>query len=273
MKNISLQEKDIVDSLFQNSIYTNNHLGWFDIWQILNNNGYILLDEEKAKHFLIALQPVTSDILWLHSFYVSSIPENYPLSDKLKNNLSSGRHSIYTIASHKWYSDLLKRNSFRVSDEIIQLETADITHPAIREDPKVSEFPADLANAAWENCESGFPPLWRISKKEFAFAHSSSNYRRMILQDGKPIAYLLADINNEDCYIERLLVSPDYQKKGFASSLVLRMIKDCHKIGISKFLVNTNANNTEAIRFYKNLNFRTNGERLPVYHRFIYTTG
>ena len=271
MKNVSSTDKNFIENLFIDSIYTNSHLGWFDIWQITNNNGFILFEEEKSNHFLIALQPVTSSIYWLHSFYSSSSPKTYALSDKLKNNLPQGRHSIYTIASHKWYSDLLERNGFRISDEIIQLETTDISLPDISENLKVNEFPSEMVNAAWVNCEFGFPPLWRISKKELSLAHESSNYKRVITYSGNPIAYLLADINEEDCYIERLSVTPDFQKNGFATSLIAHMVKDCHKIGISRFLVNTNLNNKEAIRFYKRLNFRENGERLPVYHRFIYT--
>ena len=92
----------------------------------------------------------------------------------------------------------------------------------------------------------------------------------MIVNGNKAIAYLLADYESDNCHIERIAVSQDYQNQGVASSLIHQLIIDMESKGISKFSVNTNKNNSSAVSFYKKMNFAISGQIYPVYHRFLH---
>ena len=130
-----------------------------------------------------------------------------------------------------------------------------------------------MAEAILSACEPSFPPLWRISPQEFEIAVKTSNYGKVIQKGRSILGYLLADITGDNCHIQRIAVRSAYQGKGIGSALIRQMVIDAQKMGISNFSLNTNRNNATAIRFYKKINYRTQGEVFPVYHRYIHATG
>ena len=269
MIKIKAEKKDIIEDYFHKSVYTNSHLGWFDWWEIPRGNGSFWVDDS-SKGYFIALQRSGSDTLWLHDFYAASAPEGYPLAKTLRSVLPSGRHSVYTISSHNWFSNLLKENGFSASDEIIQLETEDIFLPSLSYDSEINPFDTDLAEMICNTVETAFPPLWRFSLNELLYAWKCSNYKRIACCNGQPAGYLLADIQDDNAHIERIAVSSVFHHTGIGSSLLNCMIRDCLSKGIGKFGVNTNRKNASAVSLYKKMNFRITGKTYPVFHRNIY---
>lgn len=271
MKKLSSSDKDTVEALFQSSIYTNTHFGWFDCWQIAADNGVIWFDESNSEKHLIALQFISSDTLWFHSFFSTAPVESYPLIEKLRSILAPGNYSIYSISSHSWYSSFLKNNGFRISDEIIQMETDSIPVKNNRSFKEIQPFFPHQSEIIWDECERIFPLIWRLDKKEYYAACKTSDYRRVMMVDGRIAGYLLAEIDESDknCDITRIVILPDYQQKGFARSLIDQMIIDCSPLNIKSYSVNTNKNNKPAINFYKRLNFKQVGSTYPVFYRYI----
>ena len=137
----------------------------------------------------------------------------------------------------------------------------------------VSELTENDAGSTLANCETSFPALWRLSSAELSLAIKASNYARMIKKGDSVLAFLLADHEPDDCHIDRIAVSQDYQNRGLASALIKQMATDMKDKGIYKFSVNTNHKNAAAVRFYKRLNFKITDDTIPVYHRFLYISG
>ena len=108
MRKLSVSDREVTESRFKTSIYTNCHLGWFDCWKIAETSGDLWLDEIKEQKYFIALQHIMPDIHWLHTFFSTSAPSSYPLFTILKRLLPPGNHSVYSISSHKWYSSFLE---------------------------------------------------------------------------------------------------------------------------------------------------------------------
>ena len=258
---------------FHDSIYSNVHLGWIEPEKLCENNGSFWYDEVRREEYLIGILPNSSDLLWLHSFFSSSHPNHYPLTAKLKSCFSSGTKSIYSFSSHVWFSTLLEENGFRKCDEIIQMETETLEIPDIDFDYRISELTENDAENILGNCETSFPALWRLSSAELSLAINASNYTRMIKKGDTVQAYLLADLEPDDCHIDRIAVSQDYQNRGMATALIKQLAADMRDKGIFKFSVNTNDKNEAAIRFYKRLNFEITEDIIPVYHRFLHISG
>ena len=256
--------------LFDNSAYTNSHLGWIELENLISNHGSIWLDSIRNTKYLIAILPNKTNLYWLHSFYSTGRPESYPLTEKLKSCFSAGTMSVYTISSHNWFNSLLEYNGFRKCDEIIQMETADIHSNNIYTKFSFEVLTGNEIDNVYNHCESSFPSLWQLGKNELSIAINGANYARMIVNGNKAIAYLLADYESDNCHIERIAVSQDYQNQGVASSLIHQLIIDMESKCISKFSVNTNKNNSSAVSFYKKMNFAISGQIYPVYHRFLH---
>ncbi len=271
MKKLSSSDKETIGVPFESSIYTHSHFGWFDCWQIVEDNGELWLDESNYEKHLIALQFVSSDIIWLHSFFSDVPVETYPLAEKLKSILSPGKYCIYSISSQNWYSSLLKKNGFRSSDEIIQMETDSIPIKYNRTFKEIQPFSPEQAEDIWNECEKIFPSLWRLDLKEFSAACKTSNYRRVLILNGKISGYLLAEIDESDrnCDITRIVVYPEYQQKGYGRKFINQMVLECSTSNVKSYSVNTNKNNTAALNFYRELTFRQVDNSYPVYYRFL----
>ena len=258
---------------FHDSIYSNVHLGWIEPEKLCENNGSFWYDEVHGENYLIGILPNDSNLLWLHSFYASSHPKQYPLTGKLKSCFTSGTKSIYSFSTHAWFNALLEENGFRKCDEIIQMETEALKISDSDSDYYVSELTENDAETILVNCETSFPALWRLSSAELSLAIKASNYTRMIKKGDSVLAFLLADHEPEDCHIDRIAVSQDYQNRGLATALIKQLVLDMEDKGIYKFSVNTNHKNEAAVRFYKRLNFKITDDTSPVYHRFLYVSG
>ncbi len=271
MRIVSFSERDSIEPIFNNSIYLNKHLGWFNLWQLEKNEGRIFLDEDGPGAEMIVLQPVCQKILWLHSFLSVNDPENYDLNNALKKCLPHGSFSVYSISSHTWYSNLLKKNGFRQCDAIIQMETGQIRS-------SVHSFAASLYPIKrsdilpiYESCEAAFPPIWQLKKAEFESACIDAEYKMFISRSGKVLGYILASISADNCHIMRLCVNPEYLHLGIASELIRQLTAECSIKGIKNFSVNTNEKNSAAVHLYQSLNFTISGKTYPVFNRQIYS--
>ena len=218
---------------------------------------------------MIGLQPSSSFIFWLHSFFAEKIPGEYPLAKTIKELLPPGRHSVYTISSHSWFYKLLEKNNFHKCDEIIEMETNGINIAAHGDFDSHFTLSEDLSISDVEACETIFPPLWRLKGPETDRAYQTSSYKLSVLANEQLIGCLLADFADENCHIQRISVFPEYQNRGAASLMIRQMVTDAKRSGIKSFSVNTNLNNADAVQFYEHLNFSVQGKVYPVYYRYL----
>ncbi len=270
MKAISPEEKKAVENLFSDSIYRNNHLGWLDLWELPDTGGSIHIFEKNSFRFLIGIQPAADNICWLHSFYCSSRPApELNLLPALRTFFHNGIRSVYSISSHKWYSELLERNGFKLCDEIIEFVTDRITFPHPAAPLTILPLSDSMIPSVMENCEQSFPALWRLSNEEMRLAFSGADYRKMIGDPLEAQAYILAELTDKNCHILRLSTNTGHQNSGYATGLIRQMVLDFSENEITEYSVNTNKMNSAAVNFYRSLNFVRQDPVYPVYHRYI----
>lgn len=269
MRHLTVSETKTAETVFSNSLYKNEHPGWFDLLQVSENSGSVFLDTDNGRSVLLAFQPISQSLTWLHTFYADSDPLNYDLAEAARNCGLDRNCAVFTISSHEWYSALLRKNLFRKCDEIIQLETDRISLPRQIDHYEVLPFEEKDIKPAFTKCESSFPLLWRLHQREFTSAWESASYKRLIRSGNTCAGFILAEVSENNCHITRLASAREMQHKGIASALVRWMILDCGNGEISSFSVNTNRNNTDALTFYSSLNLKQTGKTYPVCFRYI----
>lgn len=257
-----------IDRLIADSPRQNIHLGWMDLSEIEPSSRIIRIEETDHGKILLGLQHVGGSIYWLHSFCSPSEASAFDLSCALKACLPSGDNKIYAISSHFWFSELLEKNSFVKCDEILQFETGALRVPEVRTVFQILPLTGEQIREAFA-CETVFPPLWRLGSKEFVKAFQTSALKLFIMINGNFAGYLLADPDEDNCHINRLVIRQEHQNSGAATALLSAMTDVCRARNITRFSVNTNKNNTAAVNFYLHRNFSREGRTYPVYSRFI----
>lgn len=267
MKQLTAQDKELSDRLFSDPFYKNEHLGWVSAWDLPTLGlGNILLLEHNNGLYFAAFQDIAPRKQWLHSFFQETDTEPFSFREFTEYHELFSKKTIFSISSHIWYTRLLKFNGFTQCDAVIQMETEKLRLTADKPiGIEIRAFDIDSANALDEKCESAFPSIWRLSPAEFAYAVSESATRLAAYVGGKPAAFVMADITEENCHILRLAVSPDHQGEGTASALLSTLFLDCLGKGITNFSVNTNQKNAPAVSLYEHFGFEICGKRFPVF--------
>lgn len=267
MKSVLPHEIEAEEQKFSESIYQNQHFGWLNLAQLHEAGGMVFSDENT----LIGIQYAGAGIAWLHTFRSRKAPGKFGLTEELRKCLPKGLWSVYAISSHNWFTGLLQYNGFQKRDDIIQFQTSFIRFDRLNKTSglKISEPGTKPDYTQFHACEAAFPQLWQLSEKEFGYACEMSSYRRVILENDTVIGYLLADLDEESCHIDRLAVAPAYMHRGAASALTASLAEDCARMGIRSFSVNTYKKNSAAVQFYTALNFHIENISYPIYNRIV----
>lgn len=270
MKQVPSSEIDNICKLFSGSLYQNEHLGWLNLHELAQSkNGQLVYEDTSSEKVLLAFQYTVSDAIWLHSMLCNKKPDKFDLGQVFKFSGFSHRNSLYTISSHRWYTHFLQRNAFVKCDEIVQFESNQIIIPDNTASCEFHQINNSDKESLLENCESAFPPLWRLGINELSNAIDNANIKIMVKKNNNCIGYLLAVISEDNCHLLRIAVKNSHQNMGIASSLIREMIQESLNRDIHNFSVNTNIKNIPAITFYKKLNLSIQSPGYPVYYRYI----
>ena len=269
MIKLSQPQTEKIKQVFGKNLHGNTHLGWLDIEELHNAGGSVYIDDPGSCRVMIAFQPIAENICWLHTFETKFSPENIELLSFLKSVLPAGRTSVYVISSHRWFDRILERSGFSKCDEIFEYECEKLSIRQYAASHVPFTPPANEWKEIYDHCEFAFPKVWRLGRYEFQKAVTDASFRNAIYIGQKPAGYLLAQLDNENCHILRIVVSDDHQRQGVGSALLTDLIKECERRNIRHYSVNTNINNRNAVDYYTRMGFRNIPGSYPVYHRFI----
>ncbi|MFO7658638.1 MAG: GNAT family N-acetyltransferase [Bacteroidales bacterium] len=72
--------------------------------------------------------------------------------------------------------------------------------------------------------------------------------------DSKIVGSVRANLDSNVCWVNKLMVHPDYQRQGIGKALLLEIEK--HFPDVKKFLLGTGAKSKNNIRLYENIGYR-----------------
>jgi ribosomal protein S18 acetylase RimI-like enzyme len=103
-----------------------------------------------------------------------------------------------------------------------------------------------------------FSPFWRFSRgalEEAIGATSRSTILTILGSNGVPIAYAVVGFGSAIAYLQRVAVQPKWQGEGMGRSLVRVVARKARTSGAKVLLLNTQLDNTSAIRLYEDEGF------------------
>jgi len=178
-----------------------------------------------------------------------------------------GGATVALIAMHQWLSDLLSKNDFTNTQNIIMLEWKGKDIPKLSLPVGVtvrSMLPDDLPEVA-ELDAAAFMPLWQnpVDALERALPQATT---ATVVEDAQGLlGYQLSTANPFGAHLARLAVRPDAQRRGLGSLIVTDLIRRLNDKGIARLTVNTQSDNLASLALYEKMGFVVTGEKFPVY--------
>jgi len=107
---------------------------------------------------------------------------------------------------------------------------------------------------------AAFPEFWRFNRgglEEAIAATSRSTTLTILGSSGAPIAYAVVGFGSAIAYLQRVAVNPEWHGHGMGRSLVRVVARKARSAGAKVLLLNTQLDNTPAIRLYEDEGFAT----------------
>jgi ribosomal-protein-alanine N-acetyltransferase len=168
---------------------------------------------------------------------------------------------------HQWLSDLLFKNDFSHTQDIVMLEWkgAKVPEQKLIDGVVVRKMrSSDLPSVA-ELDASAFMPLWQnpLDALEKALPQASS---ATVAEDAQGLAgYQISTANPFGVHLARLAVRSDAQRRGLGTLLVTDLLHRLTEKGVTRLTVNTQNDNFSSLALYAKMGFVETGEKLPVY--------
>jgi len=266
------QDQHQIANLMFFEAHVHRHLDWRAPLEWLGSPDYWVVEDNGSVLAVLACPQDPAKVAWVRLFAHAkqlSLNDAWDVLWKTAHNdiAQQGGATVALIAMHKWLGDLLIRNDFTHSQDIIMLEwkgtdVRDSILPAsinIR-DMHVSDLPevAELDAAA-------FAPLWQnpLDALEKALPQATS---ATVVEDVRGlIGYQISTANPFGAHLARLAVRPDAQRRGLGSLIVADLLRRLNRKGVARLTVNTQSDNLASLALYKKMGFVQTGEKFPVF--------
>jgi ribosomal protein S18 acetylase RimI-like enzyme len=178
-----------------------------------------------------------------------------------------GGATVALIVMHPWLKDLLSKNGFTHTQNIVMLEWKGMRAPEASSLEGVAlrtMQPGDLPLVAKLDA-AAFKPLWQntLDALEKALPQATS---AIVAEDAKGmVGYQISTANPFGAHLARLAVRPDAQRRGLGSMIVTDLIRRLKKKGVARLTVNTQSDNLSSLALYDKMGFVVTGEKFPVY--------
>ncbi len=268
----SPQDQHQIANLMFFESHVHRHLDWRAPLEWLGSPYYWVVEDSERVLAVLACPQEPAGVAWVRLF---AHARQIPLDDAwnvlwrtAQNNIErqSGA-TVALIAMQHWLIDLLVRNRFTNTQDILMLEyrAMDIPDPLWVDGVTVRTMQAvDLPRVAdLDAC--AFTPLWQNSQDALEKALSQATSATVAEDARGLVGYQISTANPFGAHLARLAVRPDAQRCGIGSLIVTDLIRRLRRKGINRLTVNTQSDNYASLALYKKMGFVLTGERFPVY--------
>ena len=252
--------------------HVHRHLDWRAPLEWLGSPFYWVLEDNGRVLATLACPQDPEGVAWVRLF---AHARQLPLDDAWamlwntaqKDIEQQGGATVALIAMYQWLGDLLARNSFSNTQNIVmlKLEGRDVIEQPLVEGVTIRTMePGDLPMVA-ELDAAAFTPLWQnpLHALEKALPQASS---ATVAEDARGVVgYQISTANPFGAHLARLAVRPDAQRRGLGSLIVTDLIHRLEAKKVVRLTVNTQSDNQASLALYEKLGFVNTGEQFPVY--------
>jgi ribosomal protein S18 acetylase RimI-like enzyme len=268
---MSQDQHQIANLMFFES-HVHRHLDWRAPLEWLGSPNYWVVEEHERIVAALACPQNPAGVAWVRLFaharqFALDDAWNILWNTAQKSIGRAGGVTVALIAMQQWLSDLLIRNHFTHTQDIVMLEWkgSDIPQSLPVDGVKARAMQAsDLPAVAKLDAEA-FTPLWQnpLDALERALPQATS---ATVLEDAQGlVGYQITTANPFGAHLARLAVRPDAQRRGLGSLIVIDLIQRLSKKGIARLTVNTQSDNYASLALYHKIGFQQTGEKFPVY--------
>lgn len=178
-----------------------------------------------------------------------------------------GGATVAMIAMHQWLSDLLIRNNFTHTQDIIMLEWkgTDVPDHSMADGVTIRAMQAGDLPVVADLDAAAFTPLWQNPLDALERALPQATSATVAEDDRGLVGYQISTANPFGAHLARLAVRPDAQRRGLGSLLVTDLVHRLKNKGVARLTVNTQNDNHASLALYKKMGFVLTGEKFPVY--------
>ena len=268
---IPQDQHQIANLMFFES-HVHRHLDWRAPLEWLGSPCYWVVEDDARVLAVLACPQDPQGVAWVRLFaHARQLALDNAWTElwntAQKDIGQQGGATVALIAMHKWLSDLLVRNDFSRTQDIVMLEWKGTDVPAqpLLEGVTVRKMqPADMPEVARLDASS-FMPLWQnpLNALERALPQATS---ATVAEDAQGlVGYQISTANPFGAHLARLAVRPDAQRRGLGSLLVSDLIRRLRNKNVARLTVNTQSDNLASLALYEKMGFIVTGEKFPVY--------
>jgi ribosomal-protein-alanine N-acetyltransferase len=266
------QDQHQIANLMFFESHVHRHLDWRAPLEWLGYPYYWVVEDNGRVLAALACPQNPEDVAWVRLF---AHARQLPLNDAWEVLWSTaqkdiGQHggaTVAMIAMHQWLSDLLVKNNFTHTQDIIMLEWrgADVPDHSLVEGVTIRTMQADDLPVVADLDAAAFMPLWQNPLDALERALPQATSATIAEDDRGLIGYQISTANPFGAHLARLAVRPDAQRRGLGSLIVTDLIRRLKNKGVARLTVNTQNDNHASLALYKKMGFVLTGEKFPVY--------
>ena len=266
------QDQHQIANLMFFESHVHRHLDWRAPLDWLGSPYYWVVEESERIKAVLACPQDPAGVAWVRLFAHArqiSLGDAWGVLWKAAQRSieRQGGATVALIAMHQWLSDLLIKNNFTHTQDIIMLEWKgkEVPEQSLPDSLTVREMqPGDLSEVAVLDA-AAFMPLWQnpLDALERALPQATS---ATVVEDAQGlVAYQISTANPFGAHLARLAVRPDAQRQGIGSLIVADLIRRLNDKGSSHLTVNTQSDNLASLALYEKMEFVLTGETFPVF--------
>jgi RimJ/RimL family protein N-acetyltransferase len=265
------EDDDSVAGLVEGARWLHRHLDWASLESLLRRQPFLLATDEGIPVACLAVPPDSEGIAWIRVLAVASGYDVQTAWMELWRQIEprlvdAGGVTVAALCLTSWLPALLRETDFMQADSVIHLElekhrSRERTPARFQPERMMTQDLGDIARVDRE----AFDPIWRHSLEVLELALSQAEYATQVRVGSEAVAYQISTVSAHGGHLARLAVSPEWQGKGIATSMVLDAAHHFLELGLPRLTVNTQASNRGSQRLYQRLGFQHTGQNFPVF--------
>jgi len=271
-----LTDQRQIANLIHFSSHVHRHLDWRNPLDWIGSPPFYVLESQGEVVAALGCPPDPPSVAWVRLFVNSGkipVRESWQmLWERARTELAHRSQFVAAaIVLQEWLHDLLLFSGFTSYQSIVMLDRgggdpAEMALPLGISMRPMMQF--DLPVVA-EVDASAFELLWQNTLPVLERAYPQAVWPTVAIANGHVIGYQLSTRNPLGLHLARLAVRPALQGKGLGYALVVNLIQQALRHGVSHLTVNTQSDNAASLALYQRMSFRETGERYPVYQMQI----
>lgn len=267
-----LKDQHQIANLMFFESHVHRHLDWRAPLDWLGSPYYWVVEDSARILAVLACPQDPPGVAWVRLFaHASQVPLDEAWSAlwqvAQKDIELHGGATIALIAMHPWLNDILVRNDFTHTQDVVMLEWKgrDVPEALQVEGVKIRSMQSgDLPEVAKLDA-AAFSLLWQNPLRALEKALPQAMSATVAENAQGLVGYQISTANPFGSHLARLAVRPDAQRRGLGSFIVSDLIRRLKNNDVARLTVNTQNDNHASLELYEKMGFLVTGEKFPVF--------